>query len=85
MNEWRRELVHTSCKRYCENPHYQQEDLREARPLSRSLHNQPIDPCALQVRKHNRDLFAEVRSCLCLPVAWDGLGAFLHLSEYQLH
>ena len=40
---------------------YQQQDLREVFSLSRSLHIQPIDPCALQARKHNRNLLADVR------------------------
>ena len=80
--------VHTNCKRYCAKPHYQQEDLCEVLPLSRSLHIQSTDPCALQVRKHNRYLLADVRFCLCLPVAWDRscdlrlrVGAFPYLSE----
>ena len=56
--------MYTNCKRYCGSLQNQQEDLREVLPLSRSLHIQPVDPCALQVRKHNRYLLADVLFCL---------------------
>ena len=45
--------------------------LCEVLPLSRHFRNQPIDSCTLQEQKHCRYLFANVRLCQLLSIAWD--------------
>ena len=60
-------------------------------PLSRSMHGRSFDPCAWQIRDHNRYLLADVRFRPCLPLHGRDLAtctwidAFFHMSEWQLH